>query len=113
MLLKNIISAQIERLLCLSRSIALVIPVAVITGLIVAFFLWLLDFAIALRWNNPWLIYLLPLSGVVIKVLYQSYGKGTEAGNNLIINEIHDSTDEGVPLRMTPLIIFTTVLFWF
>ena len=109
MLLKNIISAQIERLLCLSRSIALVIPVAVITGLIVAFFLWLLDFAIALRWNNPWLIYLLPLSGVVIKVLYQSYGKGTEAGNNLIINEIHDSTDEGVPLRMTPLIIFTTV----
>jgi H+/Cl- antiporter ClcA len=93
----------------LSRSIALVIPVAVITGLIVAFFLWLLDFAIALRWNNPWLIYLLPLSGVVIKVLYQSYGKGTEAGNNLIINEIHDSTDEGVPLRMTPLIIFTTV----
>jgi hypothetical protein len=61
MLLKNIISAQIERLLCLSRSIALVIPVAVITGLIVAFFLWLLDFAIALRWNSPWLIYLLPL----------------------------------------------------
>lgn len=93
----------------MSRSIALVIPVAVITGLIVAFFLWLLDFAIALRWNSPWLIYLLPLSGVVIKVLYQSYGKGTEAGNNLIINEIHDSTDEGVPLRMTPLIIFTTV----
>jgi len=86
-----------------------VIPVAVITGLIVAFFLSLLDFAIALRWNNTWLVYLLPLSGVVITVLYQSIGKGTEAGNNLIINEIHDSTDEGVPLRMTPLIIFTTV----
>lgn len=85
------------------------IPVAVITGLIVAFFLSLLDFAIALRWNNTWLVYLLPLSGVVITVLYQSFGKGTEAGNNLIINEIHDSTDEGVPLRMTPLIIFTTV----
>ena len=98
-----------ERLLYLSRSIALVIPVAVITGLIVAFFLSLLDFAIALRWNNTWLVYLLPLSGVVITVLYQSIGKGTEAGNNLIINEIHDSTDEGVPLRMTPLIIFTTV----
>lgn len=93
----------------MSRSIALVIPVAVITGLIVAFFLSLLDFAIASRWNNTWLIYLLPLSGVVITVLYQSYGKGTEAGNNLIINEIHDSSDEGVPLRMTPLIIFTTV----
>jgi H+/Cl- antiporter ClcA len=42
-------------------------------------------------------------------LLYQSFGRGTEDGNNLIINEIHKSTDEGVPVRMTPVIIFTTV----
>lgn len=106
---KKYINEQINTVLDLSRSIALVIPVAVITGLLVAFFLWLLDFATEVRWNNSWLIYLLPLSGVVITVLYQSYGRGTEAGNNLIINEIHESTDKGVPLRMTPIIIFTTV----
>lgn len=110
MIKKNsFIKEQLVTVLDLSRSIALVIPVAVITGLIVAFFLWLLDFVTELRWNNNWLIYLLPLSGVVITVLYQSYGRGTEAGNNLIINEIHESTDKGVPLRLTPIIIFTTV----
>ncbi len=106
---KIFIREQINTVLDLTRSIALVIPVAVITGLIVAFFLWLLDFVTELRWSNNCLIYLLPLSGVVITVLYQSYGRGTEAGNNLIINEIHESTDKGVPLRMTPMIILTTV----
>ena len=108
-IMKKNIRLQIVRILDLSRSIALVIPISVIIGLIVAFFLILLDFVTALRWDNNWLIYLLPLCGVVIKVLYQSYGRGTEGGNNLIINEIHESTDEGVPLRMTPVIIFTTV----
>lgn len=110
MIIKNIsIKQQIDSAFHLSRSIALVIPVAVITGLTVAFFLWLLDLVTELRWNNSWLIYLLPLSGVLITALYKWYGKGTESGNNLIIYEIHESTDKGVPLRMTPIIIFTTV----
>lgn len=109
MLLNNIGRKLFVRIFNLSKSLVLVIPVAVTTGLIVAFFLWLLDFVTTLRWNNTWLIYLLPLSGVLITLIYQSYGKGTEAGNNLIINEIHESTDDGVPLKMAPLIIFTTV----
>ncbi len=100
---------QLEIIRHLLRSIVLVTPVAIITGLLVAFFLWMLDYATELRWNNSWLIYLLPLSGIIITGLYQSYGKGTEAGNNLIINEVHESTEKGVPLRMTPIIIFTTV----
>ncbi len=61
MIMKNIIRLQIERVLDLSRSIVLVIPISVITGLVVAFFLWLLDFVTVLRWNNNWLINLLPL----------------------------------------------------
>lgn len=109
MIIKDIISVQVEKIFDFSRSIVLVIPVAIITGLMVAFFLWLLDFATTLRWTNDWLIALLPLSGVVITVLYQVFGNGTEGGNNLIINEIHESTNKGIPLRMTPIIIFTTV----
>jgi H+/Cl- antiporter ClcA len=107
--MKNIMRLQIERVLDLLRIIALVIPISAIIGLIVAFFLWLLDFVTVLRWNNNWLIYFLPFCGVLIMLLYQSFGRGTEDGNNLIINEIHESTDEGVPVRMTPVIIFTTV----
>lgn len=110
MITKNsLIREQIAIVVHLTRSIVLVTPVAIVTGLIVAFFLWLLDEATELRWSNNWIIYFLPLSGTLITVLYQSFGKGTEAGNNLIIKEIHESTNKGVPLKMTPMIIFTTV----
>lgn len=110
MITKNsLIREQITIVVHLTRSIVLVTPVAIVTGLIVAFFLWLLDEATELRWSNNWIIYFLPLSGTLITVLYQSLGKGTEAGNNLIINEIHESSNKGVPLKMTPMIIFTTV----
>lgn len=92
------------------RQISLVTPVAIIAGLVVAFFLWLLDTVTHIRWSNNWLIYLLPFAGIIITLLYKSLGRGTEAGNNLIIEEIHESTDSGVSIRMTPLIVITTIL---
>lgn len=92
------------------RGLLLVTPIAIISGLVVAFFLWLLDAVTHIRWSNSWLIYLLPFAGVIIVMLYKHFGKGTEAGNNLIIEEIHESTNKGVSIRMSPLIISTTVL---
>jgi H+/Cl- antiporter ClcA len=87
----------------------LVSPMAIAVGSIVALFLWLLDKVTALRWQNGWLLYLLPLAGVLIYFLYQQIGKKTEAGNNLIIDEIHEP-DGGVPARIAPLVLATTLL---
>jgi H+/Cl- antiporter ClcA len=56
-----------------------------------------------------WLIFLLPLAGIFISWLYQFAGKNTDAGSNLIMNEIHQPGG-GVPARLTPLILFTTVI---
>jgi H+/Cl- antiporter ClcA len=93
----------------LLRTTTLIFPVAVTTGLLVAFFLWLLDIATATRWQHIWLIFLLPVAGILINWLYQFAGKNIVAGNNLIIDEIHQ-TGGGVPARMTPLILFTTII---
>lgn len=87
----------------------LIIPVAIVVGLLVALFLWLLDLATTFRWNNMWLIFFLPLAGILISLLYKFFGKNSDAGNNLIMDEIH-RPGGGVPTRMTPLILFTTVL---
>jgi H+/Cl- antiporter ClcA len=87
----------------------LIFPVSVVIGLLVAFFLWLLDIATATRWQNMWLIFLLPLAGIIISLLYRYFGKNADAGNNLIMDEIH-KPGGGVPARMTPLILFTTLL---
>ena len=84
-------------------------PIAITIGLLVALFLWLLDWATATRWTNHWLVYLMPLVGIIITFLYKYWGKKSEGGNNLIIQEIHEPGG-GVPARMTPLILITTIL---
>jgi H+/Cl- antiporter ClcA len=86
----------------------LTIPVAVTVGAVVAFFLWLLNWAIHFRFAHTWLLYLLPLAGIVIHLVYKLYGKSSEKGNNLIMDEIHKAGG-GVPKRMAPLVLGATV----
>ena len=87
----------------------LIIPVSITVGLLVALFLWLLDLATQTRWQHLWLIFLLPFAGILISWLYRYFGKNADAGNNLIMDEIH-KPGGGVPARMTPLILFTTLI---
>ncbi|WP_460679871.1 chloride channel protein [Mucilaginibacter koreensis] len=87
----------------------LVLPAAAAIGSMVALFLWLLGQAIHYRFSHPWLLYLLPLAGLLIHMIYQGLGKSAEKGNNLIINEIHQP-GAGVPKRMGPVILVTTVI---
>lgn len=100
---------QFSILKYLSRWTLLVIPVAGAAGSLVALFLWLLDKATLLRFANSWLLFLLPLAGILIYLIYRYLGKNSEAGNNLIIDEIHEP-GAGVPARMGPLVLFTTVM---
>ena len=87
----------------------LAIPVSLVAGSLVALFLWLLDVVTHFRWEHAWLLYLLPLSGIVIHFLYKLWGKNAEAGNNLIMDEIHQPGG-GVPGRMAPLVLITTLI---
>jgi H+/Cl- antiporter ClcA len=93
----------------LIRWTLLTIPVAFIVGSLVALFLWLLDKVTELRWQHGWLLYFLPLAGVLIFFAYKYLGKKAEAGNNLIMDEIHEP-DGGVPVRMAPLVLCTTII---
>ncbi len=83
--------------------------ISVIIGLAVALFLFLLDQATLLQQNNPWLLYFIPAAGLLIYFLYRFSGKDTESGNKLILREIQHPTN-GVPKRMAPLILITTLI---
>jgi H+/Cl- antiporter ClcA len=87
----------------------LVLPVSAVVGSLVALFLWLLNWAIHFRLANPWLLFFLPLAGIFIYVLYRFVGGNSEAGNNLIMDEIHQPGG-GVPARMAPLVLLSTVI---
>jgi H+/Cl- antiporter ClcA len=93
----------------LLRWTILVIPVALSAGSLVALFLWLLDKAIRFRFDYPWLLFLLPVAGILIYVLYRFIGKNSEGGNNLIMDEIH-APGGGVPARMAPMVLLTTLI---
>jgi len=89
--------------------VAICAPVAVVIGSTVALFLWLLNLAIVFRFNNPGLLYALPLAGVAIWFTYKKWGGAAEKGNNLIMEEIH-TPGGGVPKRMAPLVLAATVI---
>ena len=92
----------------LVRWTIILIPLSAVVGSLVALFLWLLDLVTQYRYAHEWLLYLLPVSGVGIYFLYRLWGKNAEAGNNLIMEEIHEPGG-GVPARMTPLVFVTTI----
>ncbi|MDP1581571.1 MAG: voltage-gated chloride channel family protein [Candidatus Didemnitutus sp.] len=87
----------------------LVVPVGILAGSASAFFLWSLDRLTEIRWQNPWLLFLLPAAGIIIFLLYKHWGKPAEGGNNLILEQIHAS-GSGVPTRMAPVVLVATLV---
>jgi H+/Cl- antiporter ClcA len=87
----------------------LIAPLSFVVGSLVALFLWLLDLVTTLRWNNLSLICLLPVAGLLITFLYKKWGKNAEAGNNLVIDEIHQPGG-GIPISMAPLVLVSTII---
>lgn len=93
----------------MKKTYLIILGVALATGTLVALFLKLLHAAIHYRFAHSWLIYLLPLAGLLIYYLYALAGKSAEKGNDLIIDEIHQP-GAGVVARMGPLVLLTTVI---
>jgi H+/Cl- antiporter ClcA len=90
------------------KRLLLACAAAVLAGSASALFLFALDWATATRLAHRWLVWLLPLAGFVIGWLYLRVGREVEAGNNLLIDEIHDPK-KVIPLRMAPLVLIGTV----
>ena len=85
---------------------------AVFSGLIIGtastLFCFCLNFLTDTRSANPWLIFFLPVGGIVIVFLYRILHEENDTGTNLIISAIHSG--ERVPLRMAPSIFFSTLI---
>jgi H+/Cl- antiporter ClcA len=83
--------------------------VGILSGSTSAIFLILLDIATNLREGYPWLIALLPLAGLGIGYVYYQYGANSSKGNNLLLEALY-SPPTRIPLRMTPLVLFGTIV---
>ena len=92
-----------------ARWVALAVVVGVLSGLLSAAFLESLDWATNTRNSNNWLVFTLPVAGLIVGALYHYAGRGLERGTNLIIDQIH-SHSQWVPFRLTPLIFGASVI---
>ena len=93
----------------LVKWLAICVPSGAAVGSAVALFLWSLDRVTELHWQYPWLLYLLPVGGLASGYLYHRLGQTAEAGNNLIMEQIHEPGG-GVPARMAPLVLVGTLI---
>jgi H+/Cl- antiporter ClcA/PII-like signaling protein len=89
------------------------IPVAGLAGVMAgsasAFLLISLVWATDFRERHEWMILFLAPAGLFVGYLYKYFGSTVEAGNNMILEEIHDPRAV-IPIRMTPLILLGTIL---
>ncbi len=99
---------QLAMLSIFARWLALSTLAGALAGLASAILLISLDWATDTRLKYPWLLWLLPFGGFMVGWLYHRLGQSVEAGNNLLIDEIHDPK-RIVPKRMTPLILLGTI----
>jgi H+/Cl- antiporter ClcA len=97
-----------ERLMVVLRWIVLGALVGLLCGAASALFLWLLDEVTALRLRDERIVFALPLAGLLVGYLYERFGQPIKAGNNLVIDTIHDEGPQ-LPLRMAPMVLLGTL----
>ena len=62
-----------------ARWAVILVPLAAVVGTLCAAFLWSLDVATKARFSHPWLLFLLPVGGFAIGLLYHRVGRSVEA----------------------------------
>lgn len=77
-------------------------------GLAGAAFTWCVAQATALRGAHPWLLFCMPLAGLVIVFSYRAAGMENDSGTNQIIASVRGG--ERPPVRLAPLIFLGSVL---
>ncbi|MEJ5051666.1 voltage-gated chloride channel family protein [Chryseobacterium culicis] len=83
--------------------------IGALVGTASAGFLQSLEWATNFRENHLWLIALLPAAGFLIGLLYYYFGKDVEAGNNLLIDTIHEPKGI-IPFKMAPFVYLGTIV---
>lgn len=81
----------------------------ILSGIAATVFLVLLEWATNTRYANPTLLWFLPVAGFGIGWVYYHFGKDIAAGNNLILDEIHDPKNI-IPFHMAPFILGGTLV---
>ncbi len=100
--------AILPSLKALGRWLALAGLTGLACGLAGAAFTWTVGWSTALRGAHPWLLFCMPLAGLVIVWAYRAAGMENDSGTNQIIASVRGG--ERPPVRLAPLIFLGSAL---
>ena len=100
--------AVLPSLKALGRWLALAGLTGLACGLAGAAFTWTVGWSTALRGAHPWLLFCMPLTGLVIVWAYRAAGMENDSGTNQIIASVRGG--ERPPVRLAPLIFLGSAL---
>ncbi len=89
--------------------IAVLSLVSFCAGITSALFLYTLQWVGEFRENHLWIIFGLPLAGMLIVYLYTTYGSAANKGNNLLFEKFY-RPKTAIPFIMAPLVVVATLL---
>lgn len=106
--IKKYAQAALPPLKTLLQWLALAGITGLICGLAGAAFTWSISQVTALRGSYPWLLFCMPLAGLLIVWTYRAWDMANDSGTNQIIASVRGETRP--PLRLAPLIFLGSVL---
>ena len=110
--MENHVKAYLVRLRLYSMTffkwLVIALSVGAVSAVVGVAFSWVLVWVTQLRTDNAWLLFLLPVIGIIITFFYQKTGMWENQGTNGVFTAVREGT--GVPFRLTPLIFISTAL---
>jgi H+/Cl- antiporter ClcA len=89
--------------------ILICIMTGIFSGSASAFFLVSLEWVTQIRIQHAWIIWFLPIGGLIIGLLYHYWGTDVVKGNNLLLEE-YGNPSKTIPLKMAPLVLISTLI---
>ena len=85
------------------------IIIGIIVGMVGVLFHFGIEFATEYRLEHAWILWLLPIGGILIAFTYRFAGMEKDRGTNFVLVAIR-SSEEKISLRTAPLIFFSTII---
>lgn len=110
--MKELIKRKFKSALNYVRTFIKWLIISVVTGtvggLVGTLFHVSIDFVTELRSQNTWILFFMPIGGLIIVFLYKVTKMWDNGGTNNIINSVKEK--ETVPFKLAPLIFISTVI---
>lgn len=98
-----------KTVLLIAKWMFICVLIGFLSGCASAFFLVSLEWVTQYREHHNWIIWLLPIGGLCIGLLYHFYGTEVVKGNNLLLEE-YENPQKTIPLKMAPMVLVSTLI---